>query len=57
VAADPKHSDTDRRNSIDYLNTLMRYRLEAPSDTPAVVLQRVQAEIHRAQAVLEGGDR
>jgi hypothetical protein len=56
VVADPKHSTVDRKNSTDYLNTLMKYRLEAPSDTPATVLQRVDAEIRRALTVLEGGD-
>ncbi|SOE03459.1 CHAT domain-containing protein [Blastococcus haudaquaticus] len=56
VAADPKHSTIDRRNSTDYLNTLMKYRLEAPPDTPPDALRRVDAEIRRALTVLEGGD-
>jgi hypothetical protein len=45
----------DRKNSTDYLNTLMKYRLEAPPDTPPDVLRRVDTEIRRALTVLEGG--
>lgn len=54
VAADPKHSTEDQNYSTDYLNTLMKYRLEAPPDTPAEVLRRIDAEIRRALTVLEG---
>jgi hypothetical protein len=54
VQVDPVHSEAARKYSTDYLNTLMKYRLEAPKDTPAAVLERVDREIQAALNALQG---
>jgi hypothetical protein len=54
VPADPKHSDSTRRSTTEYLDTLMKFRLEAPPDVPDDVLKRIDAEIRRALKALAG---
>jgi hypothetical protein len=56
VTAAPQHDASTRRSSTNYLDTLMKYRLQAPPDTPANVLKRLDDEIARALRALEGDD-
>jgi CHAT domain len=56
VTADPRHTAEIQKLSTDYLNTLLKYRLEAPPDTPPDVLTRIDREISRALKALEGED-
>ena len=51
--ADPQHSEAARKYSTDYLNTLLKYRLEAPKETPARVLKRIDHEIKAALDALQ----
>jgi len=53
VHADPQHSEAARKYSTDYLNTLLKYRLEAPKETPARVLKRIDHEIKAALEALQ----
>jgi hypothetical protein len=53
VKSDPAHSAADRRATTGYVNTLLRYKLEAPHDTPADVMDAIDAEIVRALGKLE----
>ncbi len=54
VAAHPKHDEPTRHGTTQYLDTLMKFRLEAAADTPADVLTRIDAEIDRALKELAG---
>jgi hypothetical protein len=47
-------NEATRKYSTDYLNTLLKYRLEAPKDTPAAVLERVDREIQATLKALQG---
>ncbi len=48
LVADPSHDAQTRKNSTDYLDTLLRFRHDAPPGTPPELLERISQEIDRA---------
>jgi hypothetical protein len=54
LVASPEHPAGTRKNTTDYLDTLMKYRMSAPPGTPEDVLTNLDAEIARALRALAG---